>query len=108
MNSFELNLDEMRKAQRDLEALRHDLVRHLNAAHDLIHSVPRSPAPKPDPVADKMHDVYRGRADSETGVRGLLEDYLEELDDMIALLDATAAAYLAGEHDAVARLREAR
>jgi hypothetical protein len=82
-------------------------MRDLNAAHDLFNSVPQSTASKPDPVANQMRREYRIRADSETGVRGLLEDYIDELDDMIELIDSTRRAYSAGDLNAVVQLRKA-
>ena len=74
-------------------------------AQDLINSVPHSTAPKPDPVANQMRREYRSLAGSETGVRGLLEDYIAELNDMIHLIEDTRRAYSAGDLSAVAQLR---
>jgi hypothetical protein len=102
MNSFELDADELRSVRADLVRLREDLAGHLRTADELIESVPKSGQPVPNRVANRMHRVYR---DSETDVRDALVDYLEELDDLTALIDATVEAYTAADNNSAARHR---
>jgi hypothetical protein len=105
MGNYEVDTAGLRRAQAELGDQLHDLRRHLNAAGDLINSVPPSTASKPDLVANKMHELYRDAADSDTGLRGVLEDYIAELEEMVALLDASVRAYESHDEEAIRRLQ---
>lgn len=94
MDGFELDYDAMRRAQDQLGRLREILEQQRDTAMRLPDSVPMSTAPIHDPVADKLHEVYLGRADEEGGVQALLEEYIEELDDIQLIIDSTLAAYV--------------
>jgi hypothetical protein len=107
MSTFQVDLGALQRVQDELSMYRDHLRRHAHAAQDLINSVPHSTAPKPDPVANQMRRQYRSLAGSDTGVRGLLEDYIDELDDMIDLLDDTRRAYSAGDLNAINQLIQA-
>ncbi|HEV8560270.1 MAG TPA: hypothetical protein VGR06_28375 [Actinophytocola sp.] len=107
MSDFQVDLGALRNVQDELSTYRDQLRRHAHAAQELINSVPHSTAPKPDPVANQMRREYRSLAGSETGVRGLLEDYIDELDDMIDLLEDTRRAYSAGDLNAIEQLSKA-
>lgn len=107
MDSFEVDYDALRTAQDDLARLRAQLADQLGAAQQLINSVPGSTAPIHDPVADKMHEVYLGRADQEGGVHGVLEEYLEELDDVQLIIDTTLRTYFDADADAARGMRGA-
>jgi len=105
MGNYEVDIAGLRRARDELADQLHDLRRHLNAAGDLINSVPPSTAERPDLVANKMHELYRDAADSEDGLRGVLEDYIAEMEEMVALLDASARAYEAQDAEAIRRLQ---
>jgi len=109
MQSFEVEIDAMRAAQAKLARLREDLEQHRQlAANASLHdSVPRSTLPVADRVANKMHDVYLGRAGAQAGVQRVLDDYLAELTTIQNTIKVTLEAYDAREREAIAQYQRA-
>lgn len=103
MNSFEVEIDAMRAAYAKLVQHRAALEQHRATAATLTDSVPKSAAPRKDRVADKLHEIYRDRADTNGGVQAVLDDYLQELDQIQNTIKTTLEAYAAGEREAVSR-----
>src|ERR1041384_892000 len=103
MDSFQVEVEAMREAYNALVQHRAALEQHRATAADLIDSVPKSTSPRKDRVADKLHEIYRDRADTNGGVQAVLDDYLEELDQIQNTIRTTLEAYAAGEREAISR-----
>ena len=103
MSSFQVEIEAMQEAYKALVKHRETLEGHRARAAELTDSVPKSTAPRKDRVADKLHEIYRDRADSHGGVQAVLDDYLQELDQIQNTIKTTLEAYAAGEREAVSR-----
>lgn len=103
MRNFQAEIGDLEKAQRELDRYRADLEHYRELATDLRRSVPKSTSAIHDPVADKLNEVFAHRADRDGGVRGVLDDYLRELDSVQRTIALTLDAYSRAEQQAVAR-----
>ena len=105
MQSFEIEIDAMHKAQARLAEYRGAMERYRDLAAGLTNSVPKSTTGVRDPVADKLHQIYFDRAHPQGGVQGVLDHYLTELERIQGIIAASLAAYSAAERDAADRYR---
>jgi hypothetical protein len=103
MSSFQVEIEAMQEAYKALVQHRAELEQQRARAAELTDSVPLSTAPRKDRVANKLHEIYRGRADADGGVQAVLDDYLDELDEIQNTIRTTLEAYAAGEREAIAR-----
>ena len=89
MDGFEIDRDEMLRAQGQLSELREQLQTHLRTAQDLGHPLPDGTSK----VAHTMRRAYRDRASLERGVQGVLLAYLAELDAVQRAIQASLQTY---------------
>jgi len=98
-SGFEVDLDALRAADDELAVLQDDLVAQLRDSVALLDDLQDGRGP----VAGPMRRLFNSRADVETGVQGMLADYLDELISVRMAIKDTLIAYstsddeLAGE-----------
>jgi hypothetical protein len=98
VSSFELDPDEMQKARNELESQLAALEKHRGQAEILAQPLQDGN----NLVARQMRKAYLDRADTDNGVRAVLDDYINELRIVIASINATLDTYGAMDTDGAA------
>lgn len=102
MDGIEVDLDELRQAERDLAALHDGLVTHLRDAVELAGPLGDGSSP----VTGPMRKAFLDRADVEGGVQATLLDYITELISVRAAIIETLNAYDAADGESLELLNQ--